>query len=267
MYYVKRSMVEIARSSQNEAWYSILELCFDKSHASELKMSLEENSLLNHQSLEYWMGLYVDYIKDMVNNAPMFRNNETMVSEWFHSEGSNNTEIFKDRCINLIVPSSRDIISVLGNIDVFNLSEKSKNHWYHGTIQLNAESIQQEGIMLDEGKEKQDFSRKSGFYLNSEFGGAEEWARKRFQKITGAVLIYEFTLDDFCGLDLSSEESKHLWKNVVEYFRNGSKGGINKDLKKELRKVDYVIGPISTCANRMHDKEYIQQEGIMLDDI
>lgn len=71
----------------------------------------------------------------------------------------------------------------------------------------------------------------------------------------GTVLIYEFSLDDFRGLDLSPEKLKHLWKDVVEYFRNGSKGGISKVLKKKLRKVDYIIGPISTRAYNTQDKE------------
>lgn len=174
MYYVKGSMVEAAQSTQEEDWYGILKLCFDEEQTSELKLSLQKYGLLNHQSLKHWMYLYVEYIKGRANNAPMFKNNNTVVNEWFNSEGTNDTETFEIRCINLTVPGSRDIISVLGKIDVFNLSEQSHNRYYHGTIQLIAEYIREDGIRPDSGKEKQDFSHKSGFYLNPKFGNTEE---------------------------------------------------------------------------------------------
>lgn len=96
------------------------------------------------------------------------------MNEWFNSEGTNDTETFEIRCISLTVPGSRDFISVLGKIYVFNLSEQSHNRYYHGTIQLITEYIREDGIRPDSGKEKQDFSHKSGFYLNPKFGNTEE---------------------------------------------------------------------------------------------
>lgn len=66
-------MVEAAQSTQEEDWYGIIKLCFDEEKTSELKLSLQKYGLLNHQSLKHWMCLYVEYIKDRANNAPMFK--------------------------------------------------------------------------------------------------------------------------------------------------------------------------------------------------
>lgn len=75
MYYVERSIEEVVQFSFHKSCSFILELCFDQVFAIDLEMCLKKNNLLNHQSLEYWMCLYVEYVNDQVNNNPRFQNN------------------------------------------------------------------------------------------------------------------------------------------------------------------------------------------------
>ena len=241
LYYVKRSMEEVAQFIGEENLFSILESCFEKGCAEELHESISKHNLLDHQSLAYWMCLFVEYVNDKENYKISFRNNGTKQSEWFTSEAVNDTETFPIQCLNLRL---NEMESFLMKDAKFPLYKEDKSYWYHGTTQSSAESIRNDGIILGEGHAKQDFSHSAGFYLNPAFRDATSWAKHRFGVTTGAILIYQFAPNVyFEGLDLSHDKAK--WQKVVQYYRSGCRLDISNALKRELRKIDYIVGPIS----------------------
>ena len=251
MYFVKRSMGEVARSSSQENLLANLKLCFQEAKAEELESCLVENDLLKHESLEYWIFLYLEYINDQVNNKQRFLNNEKVLSQWFSSEANLKDTPYQISCINL---DSKIVQSFSANDSTFPLSKEGGNYWYHGTTQKLAEDIRNWAIVLGDGRTRQDFSHSNGFYLNPNFDDAKEWAFKRFKKKTGAVLIYKFSLDGYKGLDLVNKPEK--WKMVVEYFRKGCRFVIPDDVEEELDRVDYIIGPISTGRPDTQDQSW-----------
>ena len=57
---------------------------------------------------------------------------------------------------------------------------------------MSCKYIKENGIIIENGKPKQDFSHSQGFYLNLNFRDAKEWALKKcrgnpFRNIEGAV--------------------------------------------------------------------------------
>ena len=251
MYFVKRIMGEVVRSSPQENRLAILKLCFQEAKAKEFEVCLVENDLLKHDSLENWMYLYLEYINDQVNNKRRFQNNEQVLSQWFSSEANVKTTPYKISCINI---DSKNIQSIPTNNSSFRLSTKGGNYWYHGTTQKVAEDIRNWSIVLGDGRSRQDFSHSDGFYLNLKFDDAKDWAFKRFQRTTGAVLIYKFSLDGFKGLDLFNQPEK--WKMVIEYFRKGCRFLIPDNVEEELDRVDYIIGPVSTGPPNTLDQSW-----------
>ena len=251
MYFVKRSMREVVRSSPQENRLAILKLCFQEAKAKELEASLVENDLLKHDSLENWMYLYLEYTNNQLNNKQRFPNNEQVISQWFSSEANVKTTPYKILCINI---DSKNVQSFPTNNSTFSLSTEGANYWYHGTTQAVAEDIRNWAIVLGDGRSKQDFSHSNGFYLNPKFDDAKEWAFKRFNRTTGAVLIYKFSLDGFKGLNLFNQPEK--WKIVVEYFRKGCRFVIPDNVEEELDRVDYIIGPISTGPPNTQDQSW-----------
>lgn len=252
IYYVKRSIDEASLSTNTKDWSTILELYFDKIHAKELRDSISRNKLLDHQSLEYWMCLFVEYVYNRVNSKCRFQNNGIMLSQWFDSEGTSETGTFGIKCMNV---GSNFQKTVWDNDDTFPLYKPDDKFWYHGTTQESAESIRRDGIKLEEGCDAQDFSHSSGFYVNPEFDKAKKWALCRFEKTAGAVLIYKFSLDGFEGINLHNDQGK--WKEVVQYYRNRCPYSMGNAVKKELRKVDYIIGPMSAYGVRERRRAYV----------
>ena len=246
MYFVQRSMEEVVQSSFHKSCSSILESCFEKVFSKELELCLKKNNLLNHQGLEYWMCLYIEYVNDQVNNIPRFQNNGGTTGQWFSSSASTNNENYNITCINI----DSDGLKAFPHRDgTFPLSTKDSMYWYHGTTQTNAECIRNKGIILEKGRQKQDFSNTGGFYVNPKFEDAAEWASKRFKITTGAILIYQFPLEGFRGLNLFNQETEGKWEMVVAYYRSGCENLIPDDVEKELDEVDYIIGPMSSGGN------------------
>ena len=251
MYFIKRSIGEAVRSSPQENLLGKLKLCFQEARAEELEICLVENDLLKHESLEYWIFVYLEYINDEVNNKQRFLNNEKVLSQWFASEANLKNIPYKILCINI---EAKNVQSFSANDSTFPLSGEGGNYWYHGTTQKLAEDIRNWAIVLGDGRARQDFSHNNGFYLNQKFDDAKEWVFKRFRRKSGAVLIYQFSLDDYKRLDLFNKPEK--WKMVVEYFRKGCRFFIPDDVEEELDRVDYIIGPISTGRADTQDQSW-----------
>ena len=69
------------------------------------------------------------------------------------------------------------------------LSKDNFEFFVHGTNHKGAKKIIEKGILLGEGRARQDFSDGSGFYLGIDVKKAAMWARHKFQD-GEAVLIY-----------------------------------------------------------------------------
>ena len=244
VYYVKRGLKEAALSAPQGDCLEFLELCFQKMFAAELWQSILENNLLKHQKLEYWMSLYVDYVKENVNNG-RFLNNGEKLGSWFDSEAFSETGGFDIKCINTLSSNIDHVYRSVSGPESRLASDGE--YWYHGTTQNSAESIRTEGILLEKGQEQQDFSDSFGFYLNQNFHEAKKWAIHRFGKTQGAILIYRFPLKRFKGKNL--HEDLDEWKRVVEYFRSKKPPKKRAAFKKALRNVEYIFGPMAKNAN------------------
>ena len=255
IYYVQRNIEEVVQSSPQANCSVILQLCFEEDRARELQTYLVKNSLLKHQSLQYWMCLYIEYVNDQVNNKQNVENNGTQQGEWWSSNArTTRTGTRKINCINL---GSENVDSFVRGDSKLRLLVESENHWFHGTSQHNAENIRKNGIILREGRRNQDFSHGQGFYLNSNFTDAKEWALKKCRvasslNIKGAVLIYSFSRCSFTGVELFNNKRK--WGSVVKYFRSGMTYDVLEDLENELEETDYIIGEIAEA--KPHDEDF-----------
>ena len=256
IYYVQRSIEEVVQSSPQATCLAILQLCFEDGRARELQTYLVKNSLLKHQSLQYWMCLYIEYVNDQVNNKQTVDNNGTKQGKWWSDNArTTRTGTRKIDCINL---GSENVDSFVRGHSKLRLLVESENHWFHGTSQHNAENIRQNGIILREGRRNQDFSHGQGFYLNANFTDAKDWALKKCRvassmNIIGAVLIYNFSRDIFKGVELFSNKRK--WESVVKYFRSGMTYDVHEDLEKTLEETDYIIGEIAEAKPHGEDFE------------
>ena len=240
--------------AQKQHWLALLESCIEKTYAKKLRDCISWSKGLRNQNKtsERSRSLFVEYINDEVSSNPKLQNNGTIQNQWFSREGTGETGTFEIKCINI---GCRDSKSVLEKDNTFGLYKPEGEYWYHGTTLESAESIRKEGIKLEEGRDAQDFSHSSGFYLNPEFVAAENWAKYRFGTTASAVLIYQFSLDSFEGLNLHRNHEK--WKKTVEYYRNRCPCSMRNAMRKELRKVDYIIGPMSAGGKRERSKIYV----------
>ena len=221
-YYTKRSIKELEHLNLKESSSTISDLRFEES------------------VIELQVYLLVECVNNRVNGKQSFVNNGTKIEEWFSSTATQKRRTYDIKCINI---SFEKIKSFPKTDDVFPLSTKGGNYWYHGTTQESAESIRNVGIILEEGQEKQDFSHSSGFYLNPRFSDAAEWASRRFRETAGAILIYNLPLDDFQGLNLFNDLEN--WQKVVGYYRSGCKRVIDNQLVDHWDQVDFIRGEMS----------------------
>ena len=254
MYYVKKCIKEVSMPVRPERQFSILKLCFDKSHAKELQNIISKKQLLNDQNLEYWMCRYVDCVYNLINKNEKFQNNAIVQNQWFNSEGTSEIGTFEIKCFNI---GARDKKSILEKDVTFPLYKSDTKFWYHGTTQESAESIRNEGIKLEEGSDAQDFSHSFGFYLHPEFSEAEKWATCKFGISAGAVLIYKFQLDNFEGLNLFVDNIK--WNQIVKYCRNRCPSSMGNNIRRQLCQIDYIIGPMSVDGIRESSRTYVPQ--------
>ena len=113
-------------------------------------------------------------------------------------------------CINL---RSDNVDSFVREDSRLRLLVENRDCWFHGTSKCYANNIKENGIIIQNGKPIQDFPHSQGFYLNSNFMDAKEWALKKcrgnpFSKIEGAVLNYRFSRDRYENVELFHNREK-----------------------------------------------------------
>ena len=244
IYYIQRSIEELVQSSPQENSLAILQLCFEEDIARELQTHLVKNSLLKHQSLQYWMHLYIEYVNDQVNNKQNIQNNGTKQGEWYSDNaGNSRTGFWEINCVRL---GFEGVDSFVGTDTKLLSIVESENHWFHGTNESSAQQIMKNGIILQQGKQYLDFSHGQGFYLSPNLTDAKKWAWQKSQTVrstSGAVLIYNFSQNDFKGLLFNTSDE---WQSVVRYYRSGMISSILENLKNQLENTDYIFGEMAS---------------------
>ena len=247
IYFVQESIEDLVQSSPQASSSSILELCFEEGTAKKLQEYVMKNSLLKHQSLQYWMSLYIEYINDQVNDKQKMENNATNQGEWYLSKaGNTRIKTWEINCIRL---DFKDVDSFVRADTTLRSIVESENHWFHGTTGRNAEYIMKNGIMLQRGKEHMDFSHNRGFYLSPNLMDAKTWAWQKSGTVSstnGAVLIYNFSKNDFHGVLPNTRDE---WQSIVRYYRSGMICPIPENLKNRLENTDYIFGKMASRDN------------------
>lgn len=64
MYYLESTIKELVHSSTNKDCLIILRLIFEEGRARDFHMYLSQENLLEHESLEYWICLYIECVND-----------------------------------------------------------------------------------------------------------------------------------------------------------------------------------------------------------
>ena len=231
---------------------------FSNSRASILAENLQQDELSSLQPLTYWVECYLDYMfeYDIFLNSEhtCFPFNADKVNEWFvvpRILDNDSTDEMDDAFVNVHIYNTTDGLDAITRDGVtYPHRVVEESLWYHATDHKSAQSILLDGIRLKEGKAKQDFSHKSGFYLTPHLDFAKEWARRKGGPRGGAVIVFKHKLDAtaYRGLDLSPEENVNKWKQVVKYYRCGQKSRLfvcPKSLATELNKTDFIEGPMS----------------------
>ena len=253
MYYLESTIKELVHSSTNKDCLIILRLIFEEGRARDFHMYLSQENLLEYESLEYWICLYIECVNDRMNNKKTTGNNENKQRlSWSQSAQVNTAN---GRRISCDEKSFKDLPLFIETNTMFPLSKEDDCYWYHGTRTINANHIRDRGIQLGYGKPRQDFSNSKGFYLNPSFMDAARWAQKKFGyfKDQVAVLIYKFSFKQFRGVDLRNERTK--WEVVVRYYRQATHFNIDPSIKTELQEATYIIGQISAGGPRYQDDE------------
>ena len=109
VYYVQRSIEEMVLSYPQENSLAILQVCFEEGRARELWTYLVKNNLLKHQSLQYWMHLYIEYVNNHLNNQQITEDNGRRQEEWYSlNAGNDRNGTWQISCISF---GSEDIDS------------------------------------------------------------------------------------------------------------------------------------------------------------
>lgn len=126
------------------------------------------------------------------------------------------------------------------------LEDENQTVLFHGTDHESAKDIIDQGIDINLGKQKRDFSDGAGFYLTNDLDYSVNWAFSKTSR--PAVLVYRVSkemLDSFSILSLCSEDKQTRWKEIVNQFRSGKP---SKKLRKSLREIDFIEGPQASSS-------------------
>ncbi len=150
-------------------------------------------------------------------------------------------------------------IHLLGVLDLFHIYDPLLP-LYHGTINLYADLIQEQGIKIfPRNKGSVDFG--AGFYLTTNYDQAREWAKRRTEKPIPSKQLLELskmTVRDFLGmkesfkpvvLKFEIENIDHWLKLNYKIFKNANEDW--KQFVSEMRRGDlapsneWIYGPVA----------------------
>lgn len=120
---------------------------------------------------------------------------------------------------------------------------------YHGTDELSAKNIIEQGIDLTMSTRCADFSQGNAFYLTKDYDSALEWSERMVQTSGQRAAIVAFKIDKdvlnavtHLSLTVDDYTNKVWWQCVVSHFRRGRK---SPDIALVLKDVKYIEGPMA----------------------
>ncbi|CAL1536054.1 unnamed protein product [Lymnaea stagnalis] len=208
------------------------------------------------QSAIYWVKEYLDSLfttHQLLTPLPLLdRYADELINEWFDAEvylrATHDGNSIKLNFQMIKVDFRSDELKSAEIFDMFR--QPGCKLLFHGTRKTDSlDSILREGIMLDRGRSRQDFSDGSGFYLSDDIEAAENWVKNR-GRCNCAVIIYRIPLDllEFGvtgGLNLSRNANE--WSSVVKYHRSGSYLEQEVPNTFDLENRPFIKGPV--CVN------------------
>lgn len=227
---------------------------FTKSRAMVIHQWIENSPLKQHEDILYWVEAYLtdllrnDILLNQATKHPFqtetgqLLTHSVTVDDCFVCDG-------QDSCTVPVTYVNFKNVPAVKEIEYHHSAADDEHEMlYHGTDHEAAGSIILDGINLDRGKDRQDFSDGSGFYFGSSFEEAIKWAKQKSSK--PAVIAFKIpskVLSQFSGLDLC-DNKLDLWTKIIRFNRNGRKRDDKKAFdSKDYLKRDYVVGPI--CLN------------------
>lgn len=124
------------------------------------------------------------------------------------------------------------------------LSNDEYELFFHGTTHESAEDIIENGIDLNLGAEKKDFSDGYGFYVGNDFDNSMSvrWARNR--PPCSAVLVFRVRIADLRGRmrGLNLDVDVETWKEIVTHFRCGRR---SRRFLRQYENYDFIEGPMA----------------------
>ena len=120
--------------------------------------------------------------------------------------------------------------------------DRKRKFLFHGTDHQSATNILTQGIYLNAGRRKRDFSHGKGFYLSESMDNALEWANCTTAK--PAVLIFRADRSLLASAKkLSLFDNEMKWREIVYSFRSGRE---TAKTRKSLGAYDFIEGPKAT---------------------
>ena len=142
---------------------------------------------------------------------------------------------------NLVTLESLASSNIRESLDGLVTKEDQNTVLFHGTDHQSACDILFRGIDLYQGRQKRDFSYRSGFYLTNDSEMALNWAKNTTAK--PALLVFQVNrqehLDNAKKLNLFDNDQK--WREIVSSFRSGRKTARTRE---SLCAYDLIEGPV-----------------------
>ena len=191
-----------------------------------------------------------------------FPHNEGKVYEWFDHPRSGGTRNTVLKAINVTKKEG----TCWQDINLFNtvklnelnlLDDDAFEVFYHGTSHERADNILLQGIDLEKGKKKLDFSNNCGFYVSKELCLGRKFAAFHYGENDSAVLVFRVKRVELRGdnnnngLDLTGVDKMKEWQDLVKAFISGKP---SRKFLKELKGYDFIEG--SMVAKGKNDFEH-----------
>ena len=228
---------------------------FTENRSNVIAKWIAKQPFPEHKSLLAWAQIYIEdlfnydiFLNDEVSKFPY---KESHLDGWFGVKvecGESDDGSVSEHPVPVINTNGEK--SAVSHIEEKMNEFKSENQngqlYFHGTDHKSAKNILENGINLDNGKLRCDFSHGRGFYVADKFRYALEYAQK-----SKAAAVIMFNISGDClerGLDLSGLNRRKVWKSVTDYFHSGAPKRNHKldpKLYNEIKSCNYIFGPVS----------------------
>ena len=241
---------------------------FTSERAHYLAKQISLHPFADHNTLLNWATRYIEdvfnydsLLNQCSNSIPLPQNGGQKEVIWkkeeleeSHDKNQSNRDIIGMK-INFNDLDNTSIQPYLSNQA---LKMKDVRYWFHGTDHKSAWDIIKNGIRLEFGKARADFSDQKGFYLTSNFQFAKKWPQSMMKKKSTAVIVFKIEDSDeffhrYKGLEFLSGNLE--WEKELQYYRNGAQENSKKRREKESTR-KYIYGPLSMDGSKANNPQW-----------